>query len=652
MCGIVGFIDPSWRKKSQQLDYFVTLMADTLRHRGPDDQGIWIDENNGVAFGHRRLSIIDLSQEGHQPMVSRDGRYIIVFNGEVYNFKALRKDLELHGVQFLGHSDTEVVLSAISHYGLEKAMAKFNGMFAFALWDRSDKILYLCRDRLGEKPLYYGFINNSFVFASELKAFAEFPGFDKEINRQAVASYLRYNCIPAPHSIFKNIRKLFPGELLEFDSVSQDIKTHFYWSASNAAMAFDATNKLRTFEDMLREGKFLLKDAVKIRMESDVPLGVFLSGGIDSSLITALMQEQSTVPIKTFTIGFDDQRYNEAQDAKQVAEYLGTDHTCFHATAKDALKVIPELPKIYDEPFADSSQIPTILVSRLAKQHVTVCVSGDGGDEIFGGYNRHVWLDKIWKKIELVPHGVRRSLSSFLSICSPDKFEAGFESLKQILPEQLRVRSPGIKFQKFLDCLAALNEDEAYLNLTSHWKNSEEVVLGDFNRLERFAGLSSMDSLGDLKRQMMYCDMTNYLPNDILTKVDRASMSASLESRAVFLDHRLVEYAWKLPTDVLINKNGSKLILRNILSKYLPATYWERPKMGFAVPLDDWLRGPLKDWADDLLSSDYLRRKGFFDHKIISQKWQEHKKGSRNWQFELWDILMFNAWLEFNHINS
>lgn len=652
MCGITGFLSTNGRYKKPEMFSFCSSMTDSLAHRGPDNRGIWIDEKNSLALGHRRLSIIDISEQGHQPMVSFSGRYVIVLNGEIYNFKMIRKELEDYGYEFRGHSDTEVAISAIEHWGLDSALSKFNGMFAFALWDKKEKILYLCRDRLGEKPLYYGFINNNFVFASELKAFGEFPGFGREIDRKALTLYLRYNCIPAPYSVYKNIKKILPGEMLSFKAEARILETHFYWSASETAKAYYNTDWKKSPEETLEEAEAILKDAVKIRMESDVPLGVFLSGGIDSSLITALMQVQSNVAVKTFTIGFGDKRFNEAEDARSVAEYLGTDHTSFHATSEDALKIIPELPIVYDEPFSDSSQIPTILVSRMAKQCVTVCLSGDGGDEIFGGYNRYIWLDYIWHKMQFFPYGIRRSLVNLLSCCSPDRFETVFEKIKFMLPKQLRMRYPGAKFRKFLDVLSAPNVELAYLNLTSHWKQPEKLVLGQPDKVNMFEDSSSAGFSGNFKRQMMYSDMINYLPNDILTKVDRASMSASLESRAVYLDHRLVEFAWKLPIDMLINRKGSKFILRNILRKYLPITYWERPKTGFTVPIDSWLRGPLRDWADDLLSSDYLKRKGFFDHRIVQRKWQEHRNGLNNWQYELWDILMFNAWLEFNGINT
>jgi len=646
MCGISGFIDIAFKKKINELESLIARMSDTLRHRGPDDKGFWIDEHYGIALGHRRLSIIDLSQEGHQPMVSACGRFVVVYNGEIYNFKLLRNDLQSEGFMFRGQSDTEVMLAAISSYGIEKAVKKFNGMFAFALWDRLERNLYLCRDRLGEKPLYYGFVNNSFVFASELKAIVEFPGFNKEVDRQALVSYLRYNCIPAPYSIYKNFKKLYPAEILTFKAQTNEIKSSFYWSAFDVAKDCESKPWTKNAEDTLEEAEGLLRDAVKMRMESDVPLGVFLSGGIDSSLVTALMQAQSSLAVKTFTIGFGDQRYDEAEDAMRVAKYLGTAHTCFHATAEDALKVIPELPRIYDEPFADSSQIPTILVSRMAKQHVTVCLSGDGGDEIFAGYNRYIWLERIWGKIHALPYGMRELIAKSLLICPPDRFERAFERLASILPRPLIVRNSGIKFQKFIDVLSSKDVETAYLNLVSHWKNPSSLVLGQADEKCNLENKSRASFISGIKRQMMYLDMLNYLPNDILTKVDRASMSVSLESRAVYLDHRLVEFAWQLPIGFLINKRGSKLILKNILKKYLPENYWQRPKMGFAVPLDSWLRGSLRCWADDLLSKQYIKRKGFLDPEVVNDRWQEHKSGARNWQYELWDILMFNSWLE------
>lgn len=648
MCGIVGFIDKQNFKKNSDLVRIVTGMSDALRHRGPDDKGVWVDENSAVALGHRRLSIIDTSVAGHQPMESSCGRYVVVLNGEIYNFRALRKELELSGFKFRGHSDTEVMLAQISRDGLQGAVEKFNGMFAFALWDRQDKILSLCRDRLGEKPLYYGFINNGFVFASQLKALKKFPGFIGEVDRQVLTLYLRYNCIPAPYSIYKNIKKLLPGEILTFKIEDKSINTKAYWSVSDIAKDFDKIRWDRNPQETLIEAEVLLKDAVKIRMESDVPLGVFLSGGIDSSLITALMQAQSSVPINTFTIGFGDKRYNEEEDARVIAKHLGTTHTSLYASAEDALDIIPGLPEIYDEPFADSSQIPTILVSKMARQFVTVCLSGDGGDEIFGGYNRYIWLESIWKKLCWLPYGSRKLLAHLFLTCSADSFENIFEKLKFMLPAKLKIRNPGIKFQKFLDVLSAQNIESAYLNLTSHWKQPEKIVLGQNGGINKLENKNSLSFLADYKRQMMYFDTINYLPNDILTKVDRASMSVGLESRAVYLDHRLVEFAWKLPTQMIINKTGSKSVLRNILNKYVPLAYWDRPKMGFAIPIDTWLRGPLGNWADDLLSADYLKKKGYFDSSIITKRWQEHKKGINNWQHELWDILMFNSWLEYN----
>ncbi|MCX5712456.1 MAG: asparagine synthase (glutamine-hydrolyzing) [Candidatus Omnitrophica bacterium] len=648
MCGLTGFIDVSRSRDSKELEHIISNMSDTLRHRGPDDQGVWVDASYGVALGHNRLSIIDTSVAGHQPMVSVCGRYVIVLNGEIYNFKFLAKDLELKGYKFRGHSDTEVMLAAISHFGVEQAIEKFNGMFAFALWDRQERKLYLCRDRLGEKPLYYGFINKNLVIGSELKAFKKFPGFTRDIDRQALTLYLRYNCIPAPYSIYTNIKKVLPGELLTISAPSMKITKQFYWSLQDKANSFDQVRGDKSFEEVTQEAEILLKDAVKIRMESDVPLGVFLSGGIDSTLVTALMQSQSSNAIKSFTIGFGDERYNEEEEAGKIAGYLGTEHTSFYASAKDALKVIPDLPKIYDEPFSDSSQIPTVLVSRMAKQFVTVCLSGDGGDEIFAGYNRYLWLEKIWRKVGFIPNPLRKILVYMFAACPPDKFELIFEKIKPLLPSGLRMRNSGIKFQKLLDVLSSGGIDSAYMNLASHWKYPEQLVLG----IEPNSKIADSLLFGglpkDYKRQMMYYDTLNYLPNDILVKVDRASMSTSLESRAVYLDHRLVEYSWGLPTHMLISRSETKLILRNILKKYVPLHFWERPKMGFAVPIDSWLRGPLKDWAHDLLSRDRLQRDGFFDYRQIVKKWDQHRRGANNWQFELWDILMFNSWLEDN----
>ncbi len=649
MCGIVGFIDGLCHKKNRELDSLITRMADTLRHRGPDDKGVWTDENAGIAFGHRRLSIIDLSQEGHQPMISHCGRYVIVFNGEIYNFKALRQELEGMEREFRGHSDTEVMLAAISCYGVDKAAEKFNGMFAFAVWDREKHILSLVRDRLGEKPLYYGWSGNVFLFASELKAIRAYPEFSNEINRDALALYMRYNCIPAPHSIYKNIFKLPPAAILKIDasaSYRNECTVSSYWSLMESVKNGKDSCFKGSAKEALEYTENLLCDAVKLRMESDVPLGVFLSGGVDSSLVTALMQRQSTQAIKTFTIGFKDNAYNEAEQAKLVAGHLGTEHTEFYVTPTEAMAVVPHLADIYDEPFSDSSQIPTFLVSQLTRNKVTVSLSGDGGDEIFGGYNRYFWIKDIWKKIGWMNGKFRNKLAKMLLARPPESWENLFHSFGNTLPQKARQRTPGDKIHKLAGILSANSPYDMYMGLVSHWDNPQSLVLNSQEPLTIITDKNSRMLNLDFTEEMMYKDTLTYLPDDILVKVDRASMAVSLESRAPFLDHRVAEFSWQLPIAMKMKRNHGKLLLRQILYKYVPPKLIERPKTGFGLPIGVWLRGPLRDWAESMLDEARIRREGFLNYCPIKQKWHEHISGRMNWQYLLWDVLMFQAWLD------
>ncbi len=642
MCGIVGFWNPS-QPSTDQLWQTIQRMSDTLWYRGPDDEGHWIDAEIGIALGHRRLAIVDVSPEGHQPMLSADGRYVIVFNGEIYNFLELRRHLDYC---FRSHSDTEVMLASIVEWGLDAALRRFNGMFAFALWDRQERVLHLGRDRIGEKPLYYTRVGKTFLFASELKAIRRYPDFNPEINRDALALYLRYNYIPAPYSIYQGVYKLPPASILTLHSASDIVEPVAYWSLKSVAEAGMAHPFTGSEADAIAQLDILLRDAVSLRMVADVSLGAFLSGGVDSSTIVALMQAQSSQPVKTFTIGFSEDHYNEAKDAKAVAQHLGTDHTDLYVTPQEAIAVIPKLPTLYDEPFADPSQIPTFLVSHLARQQVTVSLSGDGGDELFGGYNRYFWGRQIWQQIGWMPFPLKKAAARALTVRSPQAWNRSFANLAPFLPASLRQKNPGDKLHKLAEVLAVENFEAMYTSLVSHWKEPTAVVLGATEPPTALTNRQSWANLPDFTQQMMYLDSMTYLPDDILVKVDRASMGVSLEARVPFLDYRVVELAWRIPLAMKIRDRQGKWLLRQMLYKYVPPTLIERPKMGFAVPIDTWLRGQLRDWAESLLDEHRLRQEGFFNPQPIHQKWAEHLSGSRNWQYYLWDVLMFQAWLE------
>lgn len=651
MCGITGFFVTTKDANKGELENTVLRMAGTLKHRGPDDSGIWVDAQAGIALGHRRLAIVDLSPEGHQPMVSRCGRYVIVFNGEIYNFQSMRRELEGLGHTFRGHSDTEVMLAAISQWGLEKAVQKFNGMFAFALWDRKDRILHLVRDRLGKKPLYYGWMGKTLLFGSELKALRIHPAFRGEIDRDALTLFLRHNYIPAPYSIYKRIHKLPPGTILSLsvDGRQRDeegISLVPYWLAKEVAEQGVQQPFRDSEQEAVEELDRLLRDAVKLRMEADVPLGAFLSGGIDSSTVVALMQAQSPRPVNTFSIGFHESGYNEAEDAKRVAHRLGAEHTELYVTPEEAMAVIPRLPSLYDEPFSDSSQIPTFLVSQLARRHVTVSLSGDGGDELFGGYNRYFWGRSLWQKVGWLPCGVREVLAKALRMRSPQEWETLFQKYSSLLPERMRQRNPGDKLHKLADVLAVVGPEAMYMGLVSHWQEPASLVVEANEPPTILTDPGQWAQLPDFTQRMMYLDLVTYLPDDILTKVDRASMGVSLEARVPLLDYRVVEFAWGLPLSMKMRQGQGKWILRQVLYRYVPRELVERPKMGFGVPIDAWLRGPLRDWAESLLEERRLREDGFLNPEPVRKKWEEHLAGNRNWQYHLWDILMFQAWLE------
>lgn len=644
MCGIAGFIGGS----KSVFEQSITDMARTIYHRGPDDHGIWQDKSSNLTLIHTRLSILDLTSAGHQPMPSNSGRFIITFNGEIYNHLHLRKEIEQQKFySWRGHSDTETLLAGFELWGFEATLKKAVGMFAISLWDTKERCLYLARDRMGEKPLYYGFQNGVFMFASELKALKAHPAFEPNINRDAITLQMRHSYIPEPHSIYQGIFKLIPGHFLKLNNNTNEIKTTSYWTLNETVSNGIANPFTGNSTKTILEVEKVLKEAVKSQMLSDVPLGAFLSGGIDSSLVTALMQSQSNTPIKTFTIGFYEEGYNEAQFAKTVAHHLKTEHTELYVTDREALDVIPLLPSLYDEPFSDSSQIPTFLVSQMTKQHVTVALSGDGADELFGGYNRYFWADKIWRRMGSLPHPARSNIAHLLTLSSPKKLNHGFDSISHYLPKKLRYKNFGDKLHKLAEILSLSSQEETYLSLISHWKAPQDIVIGSNEPTAVHNNLIEKKEL-DFISQMMYADAVSYLPGDILTKVDRASMGVSLETRAPFLDHRVVEAAWKLPLSMKIQGDQGKWILRQILYKYVPKEMIERPKMGFGAPIDSWLRGPLKEWAEELLNEDRLKREGFLNPAPIRQKWEEHLSKKRNWQYHLWNVLMFQAWLEKN----
>ena len=624
-------------------------MAAALQHRGPDDGGAWADADAGVVLSMRRLAILDLSPAGHQPMQSDTGRYVIVFNGEIYNCEDLRLELlsQVPELMFRGHSDTEVMLAAFECWGVRDSLRRFNGMFAFGLWDRQDRTLTLARDRFGEKPLFYAIVGGTLSFASELKALRAHPQFSGDIDLGAVALYLRHNCIPAPYCIYNNTLKLPPATMLTVSASDLTANPQPYWSLREVAECGIADPFRGSERDAIEILDALLRNAVKIRMYSDVPLGAFLSGGIDSSTVVSLMQVQSSIPVRTFSIGFRESDYNEACDAAQVARHLRTDHTEFYVTPEEAMEVVLRLPQIYDEPFADSSQIPTFLVSRLARQHVTVSLSGDGGDEMFGGYNRHIWGGGLWRKLRPFPRSARRLGAAGIMAVSPERWDRLFSTFHRVLPRAWRQRVPGYKLHKLASVMGSPDVHGMYYRLASHWFEPEAIVPGAREPLTLITS-SDLAYLPTAAEQMMYLDAVTYLPDDILVKLDRATMAVSLEGRAPFLDHRVAEFAWRLPLTLRIREGVGKWILRQVLNRYVPRELVERPKFGFGIPLGSWLRGPLRDWAEALLDEGRLRREGFFDPQPIRRIWQQHLSGRRSWEFHLWDVLMFQAWLEEN----
>ncbi len=647
MCGIAGFVVN--HESKLDLTSITKKMADMISHRGPDDSGVWVDETSQVAFGHKRLSILDLSMAGHQPMNSKCCRYTLIFNGEIYNHKDIRIKLQETSASLLdwkGHSDTETLLAAIVNWGVEKTLNECVGMFAIALWDRDEEILTLARDRLGEKPLYYGWQNNTFMFGSELKALKVHPDFIGEIDRNSLTLFLRYNYIPAPYSIYKGISKLSPGSFLQFPIKNKElISVTPYWSLTQVAVNGQRKPLNCSDGEAVSLLENCLGDAIEDQLIADVPLGAFLSGGVDSSLIVSMMKDRSTKPIKTFTIGFDESEFNEAGHAKEIAKHIGTEHSELYISPQDALDVIPQLPQLYDEPFADSSQIPTFLVAKMASSEVKVVLSGDGGDELFGGYNRYLWSRSIRNKTSWMPKSVLHGLGYTLGKISTPTWDRINNSTSGLIPSQYRVAKMGDKIHKVARQLTVNTDFDLYRGLVSQWQNPADIVIGG-NELDLQITEEGIEKISeDIEHRMMFMDTSTYLPDDILCKVDRASMGVSLEARVPLLNHNVVELAWQMPLHMKIRDGQSKWVLRELLYRHIPKKLIDRPKQGFALPIDAWLRGPLREWAESLLEETRLKNEGFFHPRPIRIAWEEHLKGN-NMHNQLWGILMFQAWLE------
>ena len=617
-------------------------MAALVESRGPDDSGEWTDPDAGIALGHRRLAIIDLSPGGRQPMASAGGDLVIAYNGEIYNFRELRAELESAGATFRGDSDTEVLVEACAAWGVERAIGRCIGMFAFALWDRGARRLHLARDRLGIKPLYWARTpGGGLVFASQPKCFSAHPDWRPAVDRAALAACLRHGYVSAPQCIYRDAFQVRPGCILTVDA-GGEVRERRYWDAIEVARngAAGRRRERPDDEEAVERLEGLLRDAVARRMVADVPLGAFLSGGTDSSTVAALMQSQSNRPIRTFSIGFNEKRFDEAVHARAVARHLGTDHTELYVEPDDALDLVPTIAERYDEPFGDSSQLPTLLVSELARRHVTVALSGDGGDELFAGYNRHAQAHTLRRIYTASPAWARRAASRALTTLRPGTWDR----LSTLMPERLRPRLVGDKLHLLAEAVSLERFDDVYPRLVSQWPLDAELVPGEgpgAGRIDPAAFDAGLE--GDSER-MQLMDLLTYLPGDILAKVDRASMAFSLEARVPLLDHRVVEHAWSLPPDFKLRAGETKWILRRVLERHVPRSLFERPKMGFAVPIDRWLRGPLRDWAADLLDPGSLGDEDLFNVALVRRRWDEHQSGARNWQYPLWSVLMAQAW--------
>ncbi len=634
MCGIAGLLDLERRSGSQELEALGRAMAATLNHRGPDAHGIWSDAEAGVALGHTRLSIVDLSPAGAQPMVSSCGACVITYNGEIYNAGDLRPELEARGRRFKGHSDTEVLVEAIAEWGVKPTVERLIGMFAFALWDRRTRTLSLVRDRLGIKPLYFGRQNGRVIFASELKAFEVLPDWKPELNRDALAAYLRLAYVPSPHSIYRGIDKLAPGHIATIDAEGK-VETAAFWSVEKAAERGKGAPFNVSDREAIDTLELLLGDAVGRRLVADVPLGAFLSGGIDSSTIAAMMRMRSNAAVRTYSIGFMEEGFDEAPHARAVAAHLGTAHTELYVSPAEAREVIPDLPMIYDEPFADSSQIPTYLLSKLTREHVTVALSGDGGDELFAGYTRH----RFARLASSMPAPMGRALACGLGVAGPALWDRVFS----LLPAERRPKLAADKMHKAARLFRA-GEESGYLSLVSAWDDPDALVNGGKEPRGPIFDAGIARALPDPLDRMQYLDTITYLPDDILTKVDRASMAVALEVRVPILDHRIVEFSWRLPARFKMRGGKGKWLLRQVLYRHVPKALVERPKSGFAIPLGQWLRGPLRAWAEELLSEKRLGEGGLLNPAPIRARWAEHLEGTRNWHASLWPVLMFQAW--------
>jgi asparagine synthase (glutamine-hydrolysing) len=669
MCGITGVLGAT---QNHSLVDMVETMTSSLVHRGPDDGGVWVDSDAHIALGHRRLSILDLTSEGHQPMLSREGRYALVFNGEIYNHLELRRGLEKEALEgtnlkWKGHSDTETLLCCFSRWGVKKTLEHTVGMFSIALWDREEQQLHLARDRFGEKPLYYGWVGKAFVFGSELKALCSHPEFSNPVDRNVLALYMRYCYVPSPYSIYQNIFKLEPGCLLTVSHhalqsppastpkapMSEKGFTLNRWWSLESLISVSTQNLITDESEAVNLLEARLKETIKLQSIADVPLGAFLSGGVDSSTIVALMQSHSSRPVKTFTIGFEEGDFDEAVYAKEVAKHLGTDHVELYMSSSDALAIIPDLPKLYDEPFADSSQIPTHLVCRQARSQMKVALSGDAGDELFGGYNRYFWARRIWNKVSWLPQPLRKTLADAISSVSPVNWDALAKLFNARMPPQKRLALVGDKAHKLASRLRNVsNLDDLYFSLVSEWNDPAKVVIGAQEPVSTFDQKPDEFGEDEHEHSMMYWDTKTYLPDDILCKVDRAAMGVGLETRVPFLDHRIAELAWRMPLNMKIRNGQGKWVLKQVLYKYVPKHLIDRPKAGFGVPVGEWLRGPLYEWAEALIDESRLRREGYFDPTPIRQKWLEHQAGVRNWTPSLWTVIMFQAWLEAQNLDD
>lgn len=639
MCGIAGFLAPG--RLPAEAGAWARAMGDTLAHRGPDGRDEWLDADVGIALAHRRLSIVDLSTAGRQPMTSADGRWVVVFNGEIYNHGDLRRQLQVAGEapDWRGHSDTETLLAAVVAWGLVKALQRAVGMFALALWDRQSRALTLARDRLGEKPLYYGVQKGVLLFGSELKALRVHPAFSGAVDPGALSLLLRHGYVPAPWSIHQGIRKLQPGMLLTLSKPEDaEASPTSYWSLHEKALAGERDPLSISDEEAVEALDRLLRQSIEGQRVADVPLGAFLSGGIDSSTTVAVMQALSSQPVRTFTIALPDADLDESAHARAVARHLGTQHTELMVTAQEAQQVIPRLPSLYCEPFADASQIPTYLVSQLARRDVTVALSGDAGDELFGGYDRYHWAQRV----AAVPLAVRRTCAALLRALPAEAWSALLTPVSPWLPRELREGDRADRLRKLASVLGARSNDAVYRQMMSFWPEGGSPVRGATEPLTAFT--DHLQPLRAFESRMMLLDLRSYLPDDILVKVDRAAMAASLETRVPLLDHRIVEFALQLPLKQKIRGGQGKWVLRQVLDRYVPRSMVERPKMGFGIPIHAWLRGPLRGWAEDLLDESRLRQAGHLDPAPVHQLWQEHLSGRHDWGYRLWPVLMFEAW--------